>query len=206
MKKIMFNDKYGLTRAVLERRKTQTRRLITCYACNQVLTPLHYQGSTSYDDFAIEQHAKYKVGEEVWIAQSYQSLGYKPDDWIENIDGGMQPAHELAGYTNKMFVRSLYLEHRIRITGVRVERLQSISDEDCMREGVFKYEKEPLHHERDPFAPWPPYVKPYKHDIDNLKYYCNPKAAFAHLIDRVSGGGTWRKNPWVFVYDFELLY
>ena len=28
MKKIMFNDKYGLTEAVLERRKTQTRRIL----------------------------------------------------------------------------------------------------------------------------------------------------------------------------------
>ena len=32
-----------------------------------------------------------------------------------------------------------------------------------------------------------------------------PREAFAHLIDKVSGKGTWDKNPYVFVYDFELV-
>ena len=29
--------------------------------------------------------------------------------------------------------------------------------------------------------------------------------AFAALIDKVSGKGTWKSNPWVFVYEFELM-
>lgn len=31
------------------------------------------------------------------------------------------------------------------------------------------------------------------------------KETFAHLIDRVSGKGTWESNPWVFAYEFELI-
>jgi hypothetical protein len=152
-----------------------------------------------------ENQPAYHVGEEVWIAQSYKNLGHGPDDWIENAEGGYQQAHELAGYTNKMFVRSLYLMRRIRITGIKVERLQDISEEDAMREGVFKYDKPPLNHESDMFAPWPPYVRPYKHDIDNLIYRCTARYAFAYLIDKVCGGGTWNRNPWVFAYEFELV-
>jgi hypothetical protein len=32
----------------------------------------------------------------------------------------------------------------------------------------------------------------------------SPRAAFASLIDKVSGKGTWKNNPWVIVYEFEL--
>lgn len=37
------------------------------------------------------------------------------------------------GWDNKMFVRAEHMPHRIRITDIRVERLQDISDEDCLR-------------------------------------------------------------------------
>lgn len=37
------------------------------------------------------------------------------------------------------------------------------------------------------------------------KLFDTPREAFASLIDRVSGKGTWDRNPFVFVYDFELV-
>lgn len=197
MKKIMFNDKYGLTDAVLSGRKTMTRRIVSDSTLR--MARLEDRVCSSPFEECIKYHSYFLCDEEVAIAQSYQELS-KIDEFY-NCD---QAKHS-PGWKNKMFVKAHLMPHRIRIKSIKVERLQDISDVDCMREGVFKYEKEPLHHERDPFAPWPPYVKPYKHDIDNLKYYCNPQAAFAHLIDRVSGGGTWHRNPWVFAFEFELI-
>ena len=35
--------------------------------------------------------------------------------------------------------------------------------------------------------------------------YETPREAYAALIDKVSGKGTWQNNPYVFVYDFELI-
>ena len=104
-----------------------------------------------------------------------------------------------------MFVKAEWMPHRIRITNIKAERLQDISEEDAMREGVFKYDKPPLHHEYDMFAPWPPYVRPYKWDSNNLIYRCTARYAFAYLIDKISGCGTWNRNPWVYAYEFELL-
>ena len=99
----------------------------------------------------------------------------------------------IPGVHNKMFVKAEYMPHQIRITNVRVERLQDISDEDCLREGILE-------------------------DCPNVQYsfpteigYCGqypfntPREAFAALIDKVSGKGTWASNPWVFVYEFELV-
>ena len=207
MKKIMFNERFGLEQAVLDGTKDMTRRVIKGDYVE--VAHLEHEGSfigkTANGESVILPQPAYNVGEEVWIAQSYKNLGYKPDAWIENTEGGYQQAHEFAGYTNKMFVRSIYLTHRIRITATKLERLQDISDEDCLREGVFKYDNPPLYHEADMFAPWAPYVRPYKWDSNNLVYRCTARYAFAYLIDKISGAGTWNRNPWVYVYTFELL-
>ena len=215
MKKIMFNDRYGLTQAVLEGRKTMTRRIIKgdfedvkVYHANG---GWHFIADTDEGD-SVELKPQYEIGERVAIAQPY-----KNDDVLNynacNEDGtvredGLQRHKEMLGskgYRNKMFVKDEYMPHRIRITNIKVERLQDISEEDAMREGVFKYDKPPLHHEYDMFAPWPPYVRPYKWDSNNLIYRCTARYAFAYLIDKISGGGTWNRNPWVFAYEFELL-
>ena len=195
MKKIMFNDRYGLTQAVLEGKKTMTRRIIK--GIYEAVIHLKYEGSfigkTVDGDSVILPRPAYRVGEEVWIAQSYKNLGYKPNDYIENAEGGYQQAQELAGFTNKMFVRSLYLMHRIHITNIKVERLQDISDDDCLKEGVEKWID--------------CYIVPgimENHGKNNV-CFDTPREAFAALINRISGRGTWQSNPWVYAYTFELV-
>lgn len=84
------------------------------------------------------------------------------------------------------------MPYKVRITGVRVERLQDISDEDCLREGV-RYS--------------PEIDKYYFERVDKEQgfYFNSPREAFAALIDKVSGKGTWNSNPFVVVYKFELV-
>lgn len=224
MKKIMFSERFGLEQAVLAGTKTMTRRIIPDIEIDwnrrgrvtlpvggfkhgvlfmDVRSILHDAGIFDYSAPAKYQ-PKYEVGEEVAIAQAYKTLRWPAlpgIDWKAITD---EVTHS-KGWTNKMFVKAEYMPHRIRITGIKAERLQDISDEEAMREGVFKYDKPPLHHEADMFAPWPPYVRPYKWDSDNLIYRCTARYAFAYLIDRISGRGTWQRNPWVYAYTFELI-
>lgn len=171
-KKIMFNDKYCLTQAVLNGTKTMTRRLL------KDGTPLGNWEETA-------KHLPYKVGEVVAVAQSYLDVRNPQFDKL---------GHDVAGNTNKMFVRADLMPHHVRITDVKVERLQDISDDDIMREGVRRFN-------------------------DNENFFCvsknigyaptvvfpNIRNAFAYLIDKVSGKGTWDSNPWVAVYSFELV-
>ena len=115
MKKIMFNDKYSLTDAVLERRKTMTRRIVPN---KNIIAPTYY------------------VGEVVAIAQSYSTLnqsGYIAPEWLDHS------CESSAGYRNKMFVRADLMPHCIKIISVGAQLLQDISDEDCLREGVDKW-------------------------------------------------------------------
>ena len=219
MKKIMFNDKYGLTQAVLEGRKTQTRRLIKCRKTFKgewvagfnihirpsdkkvVGLPCMYDADESEFDGG-EILPKYNAGEVVAVAQSYRDCGgfseFGKTRW-EIIAASVGAAN--GGWNNKMFVRSDIMPHQIRITDVRVEKLQEISDEDCIKEGVRKVVNENGI-----------YVQYYVGKGDNACSFENPREAFAHLIEafahlinKVSRKDVWSENPYVFVYDFELV-
>ena len=190
MKKIMFNDKYGLTTAVLEGRKTMTRRISEDQIRNSVFCKSGYESIHGH-----EIKPKYEVGEIVAIAQSYKDSGYYPDSLDRHpkdlsIRGLMKDS---AGWNNKMFVKSYACKHHIKITNIKVERLQEISDDDCLKEGIFEWNAG----QKDiPF---------YSFSYADIPDYFSPRDAFADLIDKVSGKGTWEENPFVWVYEFKLF-
>lgn len=189
MKKIMFNDRYGLTQAVIEGRKTMTRRLVPWALTEQWMEFVSDAPSVggvyvheSEKEFYEREAPRYKVGEVVAVAQSYKSCG------------NYHVPKEHAGWGNKLFVNPALMPYRIRITGIKCERLRNITDEDCMKEGI----------REDPFPIENPY---YFGDAKEggLVHLGTPREAFASLIDRVSGKGMWERNPWVVVYEFELV-
>lgn len=211
MKKIMFNERYGLESAVLNGHKTMTRRIIKgnykdvkAYHANG---GWHFIAETEDTD-CVELKPHFEIGETVAIAQSYEDLAnsrFSKDLDMFDSPTTIKKAYCGKGWRNKMFVKAEHMPHQILITDIKIEQLQDISNDDAMLEGVFKYDKPPLHHELDMYAPWPPYVKPYKYDTDNLKYFCEARWAFKHLINKVSGGYTWISNPCVWVYTFKLV-
>lgn len=190
----MFNDRYGLTQAVLNGSKTMTRRAVPKRILDEVeiYQEAYYNGtfeSISEKDAILAMctyeelfNLPYQVGEVVAIAQSYKDCLY---DYHTEVQGTDALLGEFAGWDNKMFVKAEFMPHHIRITNIRVERLQDISDEDCMREGIY--------HD----GTW------YRYANDNG--YASCRNAFSNLIDKVSCKGTWESNPYVFVYEFELV-
>lgn len=196
MKKIMFNDKYGLTQAVLDGRKTMTRRIID----QRTEGWLRMQYSERYDDW--HRRSPYMYTETLAIAQAYKDIyekgGFDMHDTFTFVE-------ESEGWTNKMFVKAKLMPHHIKITNIRVERLQDISDEDCLREGIY-IDKECGQSIGYPLAV--PFYCTFRGAINRdgkQLYWSTPKDAFAALIDNVSGKGTWESNPMVWVYEFELV-
>lgn len=183
MKKIMFSDKFCLTQAVLDGTKTMTRRLL------RDNVPLGNWEETA-------KHLPYKVGDIVAIAQPYKDIVEclpMHSDIIINVDGSINREYK-AGWTNKMFVKANLLPHHIRITDVKVERLQDISDDDILREGVWQfYDHKNLFYVSKNIG--------YAPDVAFL----SAREAFWYLIDNISGKGTWESNPWVVAYSFELV-
>ena len=231
MKKIMFSDKFLLTQAVPDGRKTQTRRLITypktfhgkdvCgyYVCRRATDGaitevcMYDENGSSIDEGQILP--KYNVGEVVAVAQSYKEvddfysaafirrhsvhgmtfnmLDSVPDEDIKKWFGFREQFVKKASWKNKMFVKAELMPHQILITNVRVERLQDISDDDCLKEGIEEF--------------------PTKSTLSGKAYtfnginesYKTPREAFAYLINKVNRKDVWKENPYVFVYDFELV-
>ena len=208
MKKIMFNDKYELTQAVLEGRKTQTRRMLNPTMFFQRLET--YEGWSNEDisawkrscnrrfyeaqgdtlqqmlDYALSS-SRYKVGETIAIAQSYADITPQVD-WVKCMI-----RKDTLGWNNKMFVCAEDMPHHIRITKIRIECLQDIKSEDCLKEGLWRAGDVGL----EGTTYW-------YHGLANSSFR-TPQEAYASLIDRISGKGTWVNNPYVFVYDFELI-
>lgn len=200
MKKIMFNDRYGLTRAVIEKRKTMTRRMIS----GSLLLPADHIEEARYfagfiqivandGESLMEVKSRYKVGEIVAVAQSYEQV-YRQGN-MDADDAIIMGLKYDPGMSNKMFVRADLMPHQIRITGVRCEQLQDISEEDCMKEGVYRDYAD---------TEFPPHEF-YDYDGNEANGFNTPREAYAALIDKVSGKGTWERNPWVIVYEFELV-
>lgn len=198
MKKIMFNDKYGLTKAVLEGRKTQTRRIgyqgtFKRFCCCGFCLEGADRGKLYINDGnEVVAKSKFKIGEEVAIAQRYIDLAQNDEFYrLCGIHG--MPLECIGGEKgcyNKMFVKADLMPHRIRITDIRVERLQDISEEDCLAEGI-----------QDIVGKMYPETHFYCIPKDDT-FYVTPKESYAKLIDKLSGKGTWDRNPLVFVYEF----
>ncbi len=187
MKKIMFNDKYGLTKAVLQREKTQTRRI-----CREKYWAYSDIVNVENGVFHFENPC-YRIGEIVAIAQKYEDI-YN-ESGLETMDMLIQGMKYSKGWTNKMFVRADLMPYQIRITKVRIQRLQDISDDDCIKEGVYKdFRDDKI----------PPSIF-YDFEGNENDGFDTLREAYAALIDKISGKGTWESNPYVWVYDFELI-
>lgn len=187
----MFNDRYGLTQAVIEGRKTMTMMLINIKSTSDVQVRIfagYVQIIGRSGDVCAEKKLSYKVGEVVAVAQRYQDIFdysncVNPYAWEDD--------DKPSGWTNKMLTKAELMPHQIRITGIKCERLQDISEEDCLREGI-RY--------------LPQIGNFYFEDMRREEgfYFDDHREAFASLIDKVSGRGTWGQNPWVVAYEFEL--
>lgn len=296
MDKINFNDRYGLTEAVLERRKTMTRRdpvfkdLVSPNTC--WLTEGADSGKLALcDSNLIVAKSRYKRGQILAVAQPYKDVIHHAD--FETLDAAVMA--ESPGWNNKLFVRADLMPHQIQITNIAIERLQDISDEDCIREGVEyalaaiayhgaeRYERKADNaywiaggdgddyydqglsycydcavkvaaaenkakggaiyrveggslQEEESFSSCEECGRPllfgyldfyFYQDIgewqidddsdlyiiDQLMYTERKdevvrhfaRQTFAALIDKVSGKGTWQKNPYIFAYTFELI-
>lgn len=204
MKKIMFNDRYGLTQAVIEGRKIMTRRMINLNSTSDVQVRIfagYVQIIGRSGNVCAEKKLPYKVGEVVAVAQRYSTIAAGHPD-VDTFLLQIAKAHKIsiesvqgfAGWNNKMFTKAELMPHQIRITGIKRERLQDISNEDCIKDGL------EWQHRANMF-----YVNPNITNNSREWLGGTPREAFASLIDKVSGLGTWGRNPWVVAYEFELV-
>lgn len=206
MQKIMFNERYGLQSAVFEGRKTQTRRELF-YSAESVCFGFNKQGKLecfTYDDekeYPIHT-SRYAKGEIVAVAQRYSEIADEMKDAICAEELGkfyVKPFIDTKGWNSKMFVRADLMLQHIKILDIRCERLQDICNEDCISEGI-SISSAGVYLSRYV------YVAEFYDVIKRACYtYSTPKEAFCGLIGKLNGKKLWDTNPYVIVYEFELV-
>lgn len=146
--------------------------------------------------------AKYKVGDIIYMKEPYR---FAPDvdfiiykfDFPNGRDEypGCDKVDTPVEWKNKLFMPSSAARHFIKITGVRAERLQDITEEDCFREGITDCD----------YGGMQCVVYGLQKGLFFDELGTTPKEAYAALIDKINGKGTWDSNPFVWVYDYKLI-
>ena len=197
MQKIMFNEQYGLQQATFDGIKDMTRRVIPQCILDAVpqYQEEYYAGALEHIEIdqailnmvgpeKMFQQYVYRVGEIVAIAQQYSQL-VANGHLVE--DGSLSLMHS-EGWGNKMYVKAELMQRHVKITGIKVEGLAGISDEDCLREGII-----------DTGSGY----TCYRQGV--LPLFRTPYAAFKALIDKLNRRGFFETNPLVFAYSYEII-
>ena len=137
-------------------------------------------------------YPKYYVGEMVAVAMSYKSIYERVAKTWEYVEEYKREHENLAGWNNKMFTNTKMPFAQIKITKIRFERLQDISDEDCLTEGIEYDSAEGLSLYWVPLSiegiSWKKYkalnYEVSRHECDGkpgIYFWDNPRQAFAAL-------------------------
>ncbi|EMP0917375.1 hypothetical protein [Pseudomonas aeruginosa] len=200
---ILFNDQ--MVRAILEGRKTVTRRVVRPQPdfLSSMVDP-----NTPFKTLDAGLHARItcpygEPGDRLWVREAWAA-----DAQVDAIAPSDLSQGEPIWYPADLSVRqtgcSMISKGRVRpsihmprwacrilleITAVRVERLQDISEEQALAEGV---RGEPCDHARQACA-------------DIGCWGDTAKGAFGFLWESLKGEGSWAANPWVWVIEFKRV-
>lgn len=198
---ILFNAE--MVQAILSGRKTQTRRIMGNQPAGQDLETVHVRHN---DDFNFQWYGNLgesgyfpcplgKPGDQLWVRETWNKHGglltYRADhDWIEEM--------RKATVCPAKWVPSIHMPRwasriNLLITGVRVERLNDISDADAMSEGI---DADRLAESQDHYDCIADH---------NMTGRPTAKGYFSSLWQSIYGEENWEANPWVWVINFERM-
>ena len=208
---ILLNDE--MVRAILDGRKTQTRRvaknvhLDSRYRAKWKAVRKHTEVSIDTPAAMLGEVCPYgQPGDRLWVREAWQgplvpwnrapelfedSRPFECPEYCEyRADGGTAPVfmnaddEERQGWRPSIHMPRWASRITLEITDVRVERLQDISEEDAKAEGVMG-EKEAA--------------------AADLQWYDKPRRAFRFLWQSINGPDSWGANPWVWVIEFKRI-
>lgn len=214
---ILFSS--DMVRALLDGRKTQTRRVMkvqpscdgmqvaTCVASTDKARVNKYHwvkmaGNGYSYEHKDDEYFKCpfgKTGELLWVRETFcleGSESYEPVPLIphyraslEDLNEGQPLNDDRIRWKPSIFMPKWASRITLEITNVRVERLQDISREDALAEGC----AHPLEG-----------MEMASYIMQNADYVADEKTSFARLWQSINGVDSWEANPWVWVLEFKV--
>lgn len=208
-----------MVRALLAGTKTQTRRIVKPDTGSPVIEPyVHWQertfGSCSTDGTSSIIHCPYgQLGDRLWVKETWRTeeledgfdgIRFRADDAfqrIENTEAAADrwlEAHKKPSAVGGKWRPSIYMQRWasrlvLEVTGVRVERLNAISEADAIAEGCSGVDPEPKSEGGTLYA-W-----------KGRSSAPDPRAHYAALWESINGPGSWAANPWVWAISFKRV-
>lgn len=194
---MIFNAE--MVRAILDGRKTQTRRIMAPQPADDIercIFPnpeaIGWKSSLRHKHGSTTAHFCHygKPGDRIWVRETWNKYGglltYRADhDWIDDMrketvcTAKWVPSIHMPRWASRIL---------LEITDVRVERLSSISQEDAKAEGM-------------ELTGW----RPTYSDPDSGGEVMTPYDNFAELWSSIYGDESWKANPWVWVIEFKRV-
>lgn len=204
--------KAEMVRAILEGRKTQTRRIIkdatglfwdhkawrpevvngeiTHWVSMDTMNDGHLFGAGSPQ----RKCPQGRPGDRLWVRETWNKEGANFHDDFTKPNPPYYYAADYDAEANKLYTwkPSLFMPRAasritLEITDVRAQRLNDISDEDALAEGV----------ERNTVD-----IEMVRHCLVNGSMHCD---RYARLWDSINGEGAWKANPYVWAITFKRL-
>lgn len=191
-----------MVRAILDGKKTQTRRIVKPLPLrlNRETNSMEIDEEAMADGRIMRLNRFGQPGDRLWVRETW---GYHPDysESCRRVDYRADPGHTYDGHRWRPSIHMPRWASRIslEVVSVRVERLHDISEADALAEGIKRYS----------FRPddgWP-LCDGYTHLPDDGKCTLYPTAAEAYreLWESINGTGSWDANPWVWVIEFKKV-
>jgi len=219
---MIFNAE--MVRAILDGRKTQTRRIMKpqptpCtlqkgghwWPSNVFKTMLHIEeelqnGKGGWGGLVGDACPFGDVGDRIWVREAWarynidqdsHDMAYRatpPEDWPK--EGRWRPSIHMPRWVSRI---------TLEITGVRVERLNNISHEDAEREGIHTEVWDQTvvaknYAAEDEFFQFWSEGMPHYVEMNELF-----RASFRSLWQSIYGAESWQANPWVWVIEFKRI-
>ncbi|HHG0639762.1 TPA: hypothetical protein ACPUGF_002950 [Klebsiella pneumoniae] len=208
---MIFNGE--MVRAILDGRKTQTRRPIKWKQTRFTEIGEREDGSKWPWSEDAEHACDFwhpcpfgAVGDRIWVRETWarynidqnsHDMAYRattPEDWPE--EGRWRPSIHMPRWASRIL---------LEITNVRVERLNAISEEDAQREGVHTEVWDQTvvarnYAARDEFFQF--WSEDMPHYVEMNQLY---RSSFRSLWESIYGAENWLANPWVWVIEFKRV-
>ena len=184
-----------MVRAILEGRKTQTRRIVKCLVSDGAVfgvRPMIDEPGMWLYNGRVFPCPYGKPGDRLWVRETFSvcvdsNIFYKADGKPDPWDGiKWKPSIHMPRVASRI---------TLEITGVRVEQLQDITNADCVAEGI-----EPIGDEQT--------IKGTGFTVQAGRLndrYSTVRQLYSELWESINGPGAWNANPWVWVVEFKRL-
>lgn len=198
---ILFSTE--MVKAILDGRKTQTRRILKVKGCKPFVPDKTWEVDT-IEKWNKDYHPYGKVEDLLWVRETWQYNDDLDEPYLykqKYIDEYLPEHASIMKWKPSIFMPKEAARIWLKVTNIRVERLHDISEEDILKEGL-KWEPCSTRGCDELVRGWKNYLNGEMIVSGDGKL--TPKEqSFKSLWQSINGEDSWKQNPWVWVIEFE---